>query len=263
MQTHFPRRRIVASLLLCVGASFGLHAQDILHGDVGVAVTSHPLYPGSDQRKQQALPVLRLELPTPYVYIGNRYGGAPLQIGATPLHTAHWVAGAGVAYQVAKPRNSADASDLQGIPDIDRTALGSAFVAWSYKRYTINLRSDSDLGSRQQGTTITLALRRHLAITPRFGLTMGPQLVWGNRQHMSTFFGIEQARSPGSTLPDYRPAAGFQQRSFNLDAHYRMPSHWIVGAGVSVGQMMGPAKDSPLVEKNTQLGVTAFAAYHF
>lgn len=264
MRIRLSRRPVVAACLL-FGASFApmSRAQDSLHGDVGVAVVSHPLYPGSDGHRQHLVPMLRLQLPTPYAYLGNRYGGEPLQLGFTPLHTDHWVAGFDLAYQVVKPRDSSDDEHLRGIPDIDRTLLGGAFVAYHYRRYAFSLRADSDLQDRHQGTTLTLAVQRQIPINPHFGLTIGPQLVWGNRQHMTTFFGIDRNRAPSTPLADYQPAAGFQERSFNLGAHYLTDTHWVFGAGVRIAQLMGNAKDSPLVEKDTQLGFTAFAAYHF
>ena len=257
------RPRIAACLLFGVGCAPVSQAQDNLHGDVGIALASHPVYPGSDSHRQHLIPMLRLQLPTPYAYLGNRYGGEPLQLGFSPWHTDHWVAGIDLAYQAVKPRDSSDDERLRGMPDIDRTLLGGAFVAYTYRRYTVHLRADSDLQDRHQGTILTLAVERQIPINPHLGLAIGPQLVWGNRQHMTTFFGLDRSNAPTSTLAEYQPAAGFQERSFNLSAHYVTDTHWILGAGIRIAQLMGDAKDSPLVEKDTQLGLPAFAAYQF
>lgn len=256
-------RRVALGLFSFAAAAPVAMAQDAIHGELGLGVISTPEYPGSDHHRTTAVPVVRLELPTPYAYVGNRYGGTPLQLGLTPLNTEHWVVGAHVSYQSVMPRDVSDDHRLRGLSDIDRSALGGFLFAWHGGGRMVSLRSDTDLSGHGQGTILTLAAQQHIPLGDHWTLSVGPRLVWGNRQHMTTFFGVDPAATPDTTLARYRPAAGFQERSFNIGAQYVSDAKWVYGASVSVGHLMDNASGSPVVRDSSQVSVAAYTAFRF
>lgn len=265
MRPSFLRARHAAGALLgCVAFAQAAFAQDTAHGDIGIGVISRPEYIGSDKRRTNAVPVLRVDLPTPYAYLGNRYGGNPLQLGFTPLNTGNWVGGISVSYQNIAPRKASDDDYLHGLQDIDRSVLGGFLLGYRFRPGgLVSLRSDTDLSGRGQGTTLTLAAQQAFPLSDRFSIVAGPRVVWGNRQHNTTYFGVDTAKTPETALPGYRAPAGFQEYSLNVGVRYATEGDWVLGGVISAGTLMANVKDSPVVQKESQVTVSLYAGWHF
>lgn len=261
-------RRAAAALLGCAMLTPAAFAQDAdqgsAHGDIGIGVVSRPAFVGSDERRSNVVPVVRVDLPTRYAFVGSRYGGNPLQLGFTPLNTDQWVGGMTVSYQNVIPREVSDDKRLQGLNDIDRSALGGFLLGYRFRPGGIvSLRSDTDLSGNGQGTTITLGAQQAFPINDHFTIVAGPRVVWGNRQHNTTYFGVDPTKTPGTSLPAYHAPAGFQEFSMNVGVRYATEGDWVIGGGLSAGRLMGNVKDSPIVAKESQVSVSAYVGWHF
>lgn len=265
MRPSFLRARHAAGALLgCAAFAPAAFAQDTAHGDIGIGVVSRPEYIGSDRRQANAVPVLRVDLPTPYAYLGNRYGGNSLQFGFTPLNTGRWVGGISLSYQNIAPRKTSDDDYLRGLQDIDRSVLGGFLLGYRFRPGgLVSLRSDTDLSGHGQGTTLTLAAQQVFPLSDRLAIVAGPRVVWGNRQHNTTYFGVDTAKTPQTALPGYRAPAGFQEYSLNLGLRYATEGDWVLGGGISAGTLMANVKDSPVVQKESQVTVSLYAGWHF
>lgn len=256
---------LFASALSCMVVPTICVAQDKVHGDIGAGIADVPYYLGSDQSHLHVVPVLSVGLTTPHFYLGNRYGGLPLQAGMTPLHTEHWVAGLDVSYQTIEPRsNDSSANDYpEGLSGIARTALIGAFLQYHHGGFSASLRSQSDILGHGQGRTLSLDARETIPLNDRLSLGIGPQWVWGNSQHMNTFFGIDTAESAATGLHVYTPGSGSQEIELLANMRYLLTPTWVLGGGLSVGRLSGVAADSPIVIDRMQRRWTFFMAYRF
>jgi Outer membrane protein V len=261
---RFRARHAAGALLGCAVLAPAAFAQDTAHGDLGVGVVSRPEYIGSDKQRTTLVPVVRVELPTRYAYLGSRYGGNPLQLGFTPLNTGKWIAGVTVSYQNIAPRKVSDDDYLRGLQDIDRSVLGGVLLGYRFRPGgLVTLRSDSDLSGHGQGTTITLAAQQVFPLNEHVAIVAGPRVVWGNRQHNTTYFGVDTAKAPQTTLPGYHAPAGFQEYSLNVGVRYATDGDWVLGGGISAGKLMANAKDSPVVQEHSQVTASLYAGWHF
>ncbi|UPG89559.1 MipA/OmpV family protein [Luteibacter aegosomaticola] len=257
-------RHAAGALLGCAVIAPAAFAQDTAHGDLGVGVVSRPEYIGSNRQRTNLVPVLRVELPTSYAYLGNRYGGNPLQLGFTPLNTGKWIAGVSVSYQNIAPRKTSDGDYLHGLKDIDRSVLGGFLLGYRFRPGgLLSLRSDTDLSGHGQGTTITLAAQQAFPINDHFAIVTGPRIVWGNRQHNTTYFGVDTAKTPETMLPGYHAPAGFQEYSLNIGVRYATEGDWVIGGGISAGKLLANVKDSPVVKETSQVTASVYAGWHF
>jgi len=251
------------SLCLALAAPAIAQAQDAVHGDVGAQIVGVPDYLGSNQTRTHIAPVLNIDFSSPLFYAGNRYGGLPLQLGVTPLHSTHWAFGADIEYQTIMPRSDTTNAYPIGIPEISRTALGGVFAQYRYDGFSAGVRTESDLLGNKQGTTVTVNARQAFPLNDQLTFALGPQFVWGNREHMETFFGIDTQASMQSQLPAYTPGSGAEEISLLLDLRYLLTPSWVLGSGVSIGRLSGPAANSPLVADRTQVRWSLLAAYKF
>lgn len=238
-------------------------AQESLKGYIGAGVTDAPYYMGSDQSRLHVVPVIDLRWKTPFFYAGNQYGGPPLQAGTTPLHTEHWVIGANVAYQTIEPRNDTASDYPTGIPTIQRTALGGVFAQFRYQGFSARIRTESDLLGNGQGSTVTLDMRQSFPLSERLSFDVGPRWVWGNREHMETFFGVNSAEAIDSHLHAYAPGSGSEEIALLFSTRYLLTQRWLLGGRVSIGRLNGTVSNSPLVLDRTQTRWTLFTAYRF
>ncbi len=81
-----------------------------------------------------------------------------------------------------------------------------------------------------------------------------------SRQHI---FGVTPLQSLRSGNAIYRPAGGLKSIDLSAGANYQLTSHWSVGVSSNFSFLRGDAKDSPIVEKKTQISTLANVIYRF
>ncbi|NKF21479.1 MipA/OmpV family protein [Solimonas marina] len=255
--------RLALGALLAVPV-WTAHAQttDAPHNRIGIGVATIPDYPGSDERRTVPLPVLSLRLGDTPFYLGNPLGGTPLQAGlALPLRS-HWLFGLALSTQVVDPRDASRDDRLDDLGNIDRTALGSAFIAYRARRFSATLRSTSDIGGQHQGTTVDLGLRVRHPFGAHWVLSTGPNLRWANGEHMQTYFGVDPIAHPTTSLPAYDAGAGIQSVGGTVQLGYRL-GDWTLAGLVNGERLQGDAKDSPIVEQRHNFSAGLTASYSF
>jgi outer membrane scaffolding protein for murein synthesis (MipA/OmpV family) len=67
---------------------------------------------------------------------------------------------------------------------------------------------------------------------------------------MSSFYGINAARSATTGLPLFTPGGGFKNALLTVTACYQLSHNWSVGAQVGYMRLLGQAAKSPTNEDN-------------
>lgn len=261
-----PSTRAAAALLTLSAVSAPSFANEDdpaaagVEGLIGLGVATIPDAPGSDTQRTVPLPVVNLRFGQTPFFLGNRYGGTPLQAGMAFNAGEHWRFGAALGAQAEDPREATDAQRAAGVQDIDRAGLASVFAQWRYERFTATATGTQSLGDSEQGQTATLRLQREFQPTPRVRITLGPSATWADGEHMRTYYGVPVGNAQYAT---YTPSGGLQDVSMNAGISFAMTPQWIVGSGLQVSRLQSDAKDSPLVEDDTQTSASLFIARRF
>ena len=86
---------------------------------------------------------------------------------------------------------------------------------------------------------------------------------WADANHMSSFFGVTAAQSASSGLAAYDASAGLKRVDLELSATYRFSESWMLGGEVEIGELLGDAAKSPIVQDKTQVAAGLFLACRF
>ena len=231
-----------------------------MHGLIGLGAASIPDAPGSDDQRTIPLPVLSLRFSGSAFYVGNPFGGSPLQAGAAWKTDGGWRFGAGFSTQANEPREADNRQREAGVEDIERGSAALVFAQWNYEQVSATLTGAKALGDSEQGMIATLRLERVITLNPRLRITFGPSATWADDENMRTYFGVPL----GSTeLAQYEPSGGLQEIAMQAGISYAVSHKWILGAGLRIARLQSEARASPLVEDETQRSMSAFLARRF
>jgi outer membrane scaffolding protein for murein synthesis (MipA/OmpV family) len=151
----------------------------------------------------------------------------------------------GLGLRLDNGRKSADSDNTQGQPDVRRTLRlrGYASLALS-PDWQWNTSLSPDLLGRGGGLLVSSDLGWRLWRRPGQELSLGLGLTAGNRRYMNSYFGQPE---PG---PDrYQAGAGLRDVHAGLGWLMALDRHWVLGSGLGVSRLLGPAADSPLTQR--------------
>lgn len=229
---------------------------------IGIGAVNQAKYPGSSKKKTSAFPILSANYDR--YYIGALpVAGLPTGLGMSFYKDSNWNIGGGVGYDLNKPRKESDASRLNGMGDIQRTALGSIFASYSQDWFKMSGAVLADLGGKGQGVRVLLDAQGRYRVSDRLTLNAGPSLVWANGKYSQTFFGVTEGQSARSGLAQYSASSGINSLSFSIGASYQVTPQWGVSARISANQLRGDAVNSPITEKKNSNTFALFTSYRF
>lgn len=88
---------------------------------------------------------------------------------------------------------------------------------------------------------------------------------WANGKYMQTYFGVTsiQAAASAGVLTAYNATSGVKDYALKLNRMHNYSKQWFSNAGVSVKQLAGSAKNSPLTMRKTTNTINFVVGYHF
>lgn len=232
---------------------------------LGGSLANRPEYDGASTRRTKLKPLWAVQLGR---WRLSTSGGSALlgfgREGGGPGASTQLLSGdrfrLGVALRMDSGRKSDDASTTRGLPDIPRTLRARLFANY-------NLTPDLNLGG-----TLSQDLLGH-----RGGLNAGVDLGWrfyrsetlewtsgigvtaADAQNLRSYFGVPESAAAASGKPAYVPGAGLRDLHTGLGFTRPVGAHWFVFGSAGASRLLGPAADSPLVQKrsgaNAAIGV--------
>lgn len=232
---------------------------------IGAGAASLPKYPGSDEQKTRALPVVSIRYGRFFLGGGSGAGGGGPGggLGVYVYEDEHLRIGATVSAGAFKARKESDDRRLRGLGDIDGTTRAGAFASYTTGWLSADLSLSHDVGDNRQGTIVKFGLDARWPLSRRLVLSAGPEVTWANGEYMQTFFGVDAQQSARSGLAQYHAGSGVSSVGFGVNARYRFDAHWGAGAFISSSRLQGDAGDSPITQDKTQNVFGLFASYRF
>ena len=94
---------------------------------------------------------------------------------------------------------------------------------------------------------------------------MGVNAEWANGDAMQTWYGVTpgQAARSRAGLHAYSPSSGFQSASLYAAWSHQLSARWSTVATLGVSTVLGDARDSPLVERDSNVFGSVGMVYAF
>jgi outer membrane protein len=291
-------KKLFTFILVCLSLSNVGHAQtpaQNLMPDgsydtyLGLGVMLRPSYEGAEKNKRTIVPVMQVQWSNGAFISGMSAGWhlsqqpqqdfGPL-IMLEPSRTP-----AGLSNSIEQPRNlqnSGISSDfagdvgpefnaaktsnkLIGLENIQARLLIGAFYHYPLSQ---NLRQTNIVlfgaGNDRNGLRLSSDLRYSFPDLPahhRVTLSIGLNVI--NQAYAQSYFGVSDAEARRSLNQSFQPKAGV--KDVHLDAYWNwnLSSSWLLTSKMQLGQLVGSAGDSPLVERRTNFTVSSALAYRF
>jgi outer membrane protein len=250
---------------------------------IGLGVQSAPRYEGADSRKVSALPVIQVQWSNGFFISGMsagmhlsddpvlEYGPLlSLQPGRDEAGSGTQIGGVGVTDLVGYipspvDKSSLKAERLSGMDEINPRLQAGAFVNYYLDprwRLTGNLLFGA--AKDHDGARLELGVQRLAAVSGerhRIALSAGFSLV--NRQYNETYFGVSHDEALRSRFPYYGARGGLGDAHAGVRWNWVLSPSWMLTSNLQATRLLGSARNSPLVERPTNVTVSTAIAYRF
>lgn len=222
---------------------------------VGPGFNLSPVYPGAKRTLVYAVPYQEID------YRGRFFSSGFDVLGVYVRNDSTWQIGADLQYDPTWRHRSDDAR-LTGLKDIDETARARVFAQATFAFLTLSVDAAQDIAGQGQGLVADADLYASVPLGKAL-FSFGPGLTWADRRYMHTFFGISQAQAAQSAFPAYAIGSGLRDWHANAVATYTLSDRWQALCSVTWARLQGDAAASPIVERRSQLDVSAALKYRF
>lgn len=252
----------------------------------GLGVQAAPRYDGSERHKTSAVPVLQVQWSNGIFISGASVG---MHLTSEPSFEV----GPLLQYQPARSENGsskgptgiddtlgfgsssllppspsrvAEAGNrLAGMDKISARVLGGAFFNYYLApqwRLTSSLLWGA--GNERHGGSVDLGVQRLATdIGPQHSLSFSAGVRIVNRDYNQAFFGVTVPEAVRSGNRAYTPAGGLQQARVGVRWNWSLSPSWMLTTNLQATRLLGAAKDSPLVERPTNVTASTAIAYRF
>jgi outer membrane scaffolding protein for murein synthesis (MipA/OmpV family) len=252
-------------IVLCAfsSKSFAADATPAAVGDslsAGVGLAYVPEYAGSDQRRVVLLPFLERTYSNGVFLSTQRGIGYQTSIGDFSVSAALGYDGGRDDHK----KNFSSGSDaLKGMGDIDGSAQAVLSVGYKLGSAGLSLTTRQNIGHRAYGATYTFGASMPLYTSATDQIGFGASAVYGDNQHMQTYFGVTAAQSAASGYRAYNAKGGFEHVTAGVNWNHVLDANWSVRSGVGLTRLTSDAADSPLTKRKTTPMLMTALIYRF
>jgi outer membrane scaffolding protein for murein synthesis (MipA/OmpV family) len=263
------RRSVRAGFLLlgCAGGLSPIQAREDLEGAIGLQAVRGPTYAGS-ARTDAGLRVggyvrwRNLTISSGGGFITRRNEDVPRGLGVALKPSPDWQIDLGL--RLDGGRSDSDDPALSGLGGVPRTVRGRLGVRWrGLDPWRLGATWSFDALGRGGGAVIETGIERRWSPMPDAWLTAGLSTSLASSRHHQTWSGVSAAQAVRSGYPVYTPGWGWRDASIYTHWRQVLTDRWVVGAGLSMTTLLGPAADSPLVRERTAWRADAGIAWRF
>lgn len=156
----------------------------------------------------------------------------------------------GVSLRLDSGRDSGDARTTQGLPDVRRTLRARVYASYSLTPdWNLGASLSQDVLGRRGGLTGGVDLGWRFYRSEATEWTAGLGLSAANAQNLRSYFGVPASATASTGKPAYEPGAGLRDAHVGFGFKHALSKHWFLFGGAGTKRLLGPAADSPLVQK--------------
>jgi outer membrane scaffolding protein for murein synthesis (MipA/OmpV family) len=247
---------------------------------LGLGAQSAPRYEGAGSRKVNALPVIQVQWSNGLFIAGSTaglhlssqpsYEFGPL-LALQPRRDAEGTGptSGGIGVSILPPfgaeKNMNGPHALDGMDKIATRLLGGAFFNY-YLAPQLRLTSSVlwGAGNERDGGKAEFGVQRLAnSAESEHRVSLSAGFTVANRAYNQAYFGVTAPEAIKSGYRWYSPKGGIKDVHVGVRWNWALSPSWLLTSQVQATRLMGSAKDSPLVERPTNLTVSTAIAYRF
>ena len=247
----------------------------------GLGAVSRPRYEGADSNKVSVLPVLQVQWSNG-VFISGMSAGMHLSDRPTlefgPLVNVHPhrdESGTGRIVESLQTSNLPSvvpvserfsrSNRLAGMEDVRTRVEGGAFFNYYLApewRLTSSVLFGS--GNERDGARMEFGVQRlAFQVAPHHTVSLNASATVVNADYNRAYFGVTPLESWNSGNSAYRPGGGLKDVRVGARWNWALSPSWMLTTNVQATRLAGAVRHSPLVERPTNVTVSAAFAYRF
>ncbi|WP_259667163.1 MipA/OmpV family protein [Rhizobium lentis] len=220
---------------------------------VGAGAVYGPKFEGSKDFEVMPVPLVSASFFNDYVHVGP----TGLLIDIYKVENFKISARGGMEFG----RDEDDSDHLRGLGDIDSGAKIGGVISYELGPIELSAGIDKIMGG-SDGVTGTFGAE-YSHMVGQFILSAGASATWADKNYMKSYFGVTPLQSARSGLETYDAGAGFKRIDLTASVTYLASEHWFIRGQAELGIVTGEARNSPVVQKQTQPSVMMFVGYKF
>jgi outer membrane scaffolding protein for murein synthesis (MipA/OmpV family) len=263
---------LTAAILACVAparaeSESAKDKDDDVRYLLGASLAVAPEYDGASRQKFKIRPLWAARFGR--IRIATSGGSALLGFGrenvgagasAQLVENDRWRVG--VSLRFDSGRDSGDARTTQGLPDVKRTLRAKLSATYSFTPdWNISGSLSQDVLGHRGGLTAGLDLGWRFYRSETTEWTTGVGLSAANALNMRSYFGVPASAVAESGKPAYEPGAGLRDAHVGVGFKHALDGHWFLFGSTGASRLMGPAADSPLVQRRSGFGAAVGVAW--
>ena len=213
--------------------------------DVGATVLLRTPYVGSDQTETLFLPYLGIDDFHGINLLGPNLTADFIDIG-TGTGLGKWSLRAGPRVSFDFGRDSDDSPTLDGLEDIDTSAVVGGFVRYSYSFIGLDFTAGQDVLGGHDGFVAEASVGTKYT-ADNWYIQPALTLSWGDNTFTQAVYGITPDQAQSSALGEFDVSSGFHQASATLLGGFALTDDWNVTALFSYREAVGEYRDSPII----------------
>lgn len=222
---------------------------------LGLSIATGPEYEGARTRETKLKPVWAAKLGRVRITTGGGsallgFGREAAGAGASTqlIDTERWRVG--ISARIDGGRDSDDASTTRGLPDVKRTLRARLYANYSLsKNWNVGVSASQDMLGHRGGLIVSVDTGWRFYRSETTEWTSGVGVSAANGLNMRSYFGVPPSASEASGKPAYQPGAGLRDVHWGVNFKHALSKHWFLFGSAGASRLLGPAADSPLVEK--------------
>ena len=253
---------VLIGMFLVSSASFAEESID--PNIVGLALQSSSAYLGSNSDKLNLVPILAV---SNYPWFLQTTEGI-LETGLKKDFLDHYSIGIQLAYEEGRFKKDAAFLKKNHIDDISSSASYGLFLQYENQIAQMPIdvlfryRKDID-AFRGSQFDIRCTAGIYGGEGKRLNAEAFAQTTYANQDSSQYYYGISQQQSLSSMLSAYKSKSGFLSSQIGLWASYDITPKWLLVGDIELENLLGDAKNSPLVQNNTNPSMSIGLAFKY
>lgn len=238
-----------------------------VEGAVGLLMSNGPAYPGADERSAKVLPGFflrwgRLSITNASGFVTRRNDEVVRGLGLDLNRSDTFRVSLGLRFD--NGRSESDSEALRGLGNIRSTVRARLALQWRPDAHWLYRAAWSvDAFGRGGGNFGETSIAREQRVSPATTWTVGGGFSLAGDRYLQTYYGVNEAQSARTGYPVYTPGFGLRDASLFANMRSELNHRWVALGGISATRLLGPAADSPLTRKASNVAVNAGLAWNF
>ncbi|MEZ5741678.1 MAG: MipA/OmpV family protein [Burkholderiaceae bacterium] len=164
--------------------------------------------------------------------------------------------------RVSSGRDPDEINGVEQLPGVKRTVLGRISLSFSLPgEWSGVIGFNQDILGNGQGLTVSFGLGRVWWLNETTQMQLGAGLVWADKEHMDTMYGVNSVVAATVGLPAYAPKGSAREISAGVGITHALTRRWIGFASLTATALMASAANSPITQRTVLPSIRFGFAY--